>query len=204
MIVKIEQKSRELYAADFNIVCQNMQAGKASFTGHMGSMEGEWKISFMGMQIEMRRVHGVSSGFRPYSVSINSANCGTICHMEQKTGFLKPRIGFYRLELNGVATDMFPIGMGEIINAPVLMADRQVALVEKPLTICNGLHLFSAFVLSESNALQTLLLALYMYSYGCYKAGEKPVQGVHKGYVLSKEKELLGKYDPGFKASVTA
>lgn len=200
MIIKIEQTSKAAFKAEFKIFAEGKIIGSAVFSGHMTSMEGEWFIDFMGRQFGMKRTRKASGkSFRPYEVSANGNPCGYVYQTDYKTGFFKPKIYHHRLDINGQITDIFPIGCGTVTNSPVFCLEKQIALVEKQLTVYDDLHVFDVYALTENAAISTILLCFYMYTIGYYKAGEVSIKTVHKGYSLSKEKELLEKYDPEFK-----
>ncbi|MBQ2904666.1 MAG: hypothetical protein IJE48_09740 [Clostridia bacterium] len=200
MILRIEQTKKEAYKAEFRIIADGNSAGSAAFIGRMGTMEGVWNINIMGRQFGMERIRKVSEkSFRPYALSINGSPLGHVYQTEYKTGFFKPSVTHHRLNINGQKTDMFPVGCGTLINYPVYYMDRQIALVEKPLTVYDDLHVFDVFALDENSAISTALICFYMYSLAFYKAGEVPIKTVHKGFFECKEKELLAKYDPDFK-----
>ncbi len=200
MIIKIEQQIKDLFTATFKITSDGKTLGEATFNCHLATMDGQWSIRFIDKIITMKRVRKIHcKSFRPYSISINNKECGYVYQTDYKTGFFKPRIYHHRLELNNQITDIFPMGCGEIVKSPVFSNEQQVSLVEKSLLVENDLHNFDIFSINKDGDLASVLLCLYMYSIGYYKVGEKPIQTISKGYSISKEKELLDKYNPEFK-----
>ena len=200
MILRIEQTSKKAYKAEFRVLSEGHIVGSAVFTGRMASMEGIWNINIMGRQFGMERTRKVSEkSFRPYALSISGSPCGNVYLTEYKTGFFKPVVSHYRLNINGHKTDLFPVECGDIVNYPVYYMDKQIALVEKQLTVYDDLHVFDVFALDENSAISAVLICFYMYSLAFYKAGEVPIKTVSKAYFVCKEKELLAKYDPDFK-----
>ena len=74
--------------------------------------------------------------------------------------------------------------------------NKQIAQIEKDLTIYNDLHNYKIYSINDTFI--TVLMCLYGYINSSYKLGEKEIKSVLKGYSKTFNKELLAKYNPNW------
>ena len=201
MILKVEQLSKDLYSATFQVMYGDTKVGEMHLKGSMGSMEGVWSGYVFNRNVAMSRTHGLkgAKAFRPYSISIDGAACGNVYQTDYKEGMFKPKIYHHHVDVNGLTADIFSVGCGETVNSSVYMNGEQKAHVERSLTVCDDLHSFDVYALDDNSAFLTVLLCLYTYTLALFKPGEKPIKSVHEGYYVTTEKAELAKYNPDFK-----
>ncbi len=205
MIGEFKQTSQELFSAVFELRVGGAVISVARFEGRLGSRDGLWNLETGQSVWTMGR--GVNplteeSAFRPYDIQRNGTQVGTVYSTTEKTGFFSC-YQFHRMLYGAANYAMYPIGFGkEGSRCPIYQGTQQIALLEKPATVYNNLHNFSIFSLDEQAQNIAMLFCAYSYILGCYRPGEKIMQGVKTTYTISTNKVLKSKYDPGFKDRV--
>ena len=202
MILRVEQLSKDLLSASFQIMYGDTKVGEMSFQAQMVAFTGQtWNGYVFNRAVSMNSVYCLKEKtFRPFTINIDGAPCGQVYQTRYKeSGMFKPWVYYHHVDINGLTADIFSVGCGETVNSSVYMNGEQKAHVERSLTVYNDLHAFDVYALDDNSAFLTVLLCLYTYSLALFKPGEKPIKSVHKGYHVTTEKAELAKYDPEFK-----
>ena len=207
MVFKFCQTRKDLYSAEFEIfrlLSNNTYSfvGDMHLSGRLGSMEGVLDGHFLSTAIHMqpcnKRVLNTPSAFRPYEILLNTKEFGTVYQTEQKSGWFK-KFQFHQLQANGQTFDMYPIGFGEEgAKCPIYCDNRQIAQIEKPCVVHNDLHQYQIIAENEDAGLIAILFCCYMYTLTCYAPGVQAKQSDAKYISVTKEKDLLKKYNPDF------
>lgn len=208
MIFDFVQTIKEPYSAEFEIF-RVPHSNKYEFVGDMhlsgslGSMEGVLDGHFLNASIHMQRcdkhnVPKIHSAFRPYKVLLSAKEFGSVYQTEQKSGWLN-KFQFHQLQANGSTFNMYPIGFGEEgAKCPIYCDNRQIAQIDKPCIVHNDLHQYHVIAENEYAGLIAILFCCYMYTLTCYEPGVQAKRSVAKYVSVTKDKELLKKYNPDF------
>lgn len=204
MYLELVQRSKELFAAKFDIVENNSTVGSLTLKGKLGSLDANISIQYRGNEMTLTPgVHDfemiAEKPFRLYTIACNGINKGVICQTEIKTGMFS-KIEFHQIEISGQIFKMYPIGFGsEGTKNPIYVGNDQRGLIEKDCEVINDLHNYKITCVDELSAMISLLFASYMYVNAAYKPGVAVTKSVHKVISKTTNKTLLQKYDPSFK-----
>lgn len=206
MILDVIQVSNELFSANFIINRGSKQTGSFFLQGRLGSMEAVICGNFGKRLFEMKYGStddlGIKYPFRPYIISENNIEHGTI-YQTKYNGGLFNKFDYHQMKNNGLTFDLFPIGFGkEGSKSPIYVENKQIAQIEKECTVYNDLHNYRIYAKDDCSAYIAILFVVYMYINGGYKAGEKALSSTVKVVSTTTNKILKGKYNPDFKNSI--
>lgn len=205
MIAEFTQTSQNPFLATFELRVGGAVTGVARFEGQLGSRDGLWYLETDQSVWNMGRIANPPTekkAFRTYSIQRNGMPAGVVYSATEKTGLFRC-YQFHRMLFGVTNYELYPIGFGkEGAKCPIYQGTQQIALLEKPATVYNGLHRFSIFSQDEQAQNIAMLFCAYSYILGCYRPGEKVVQGVKTTYTISTNKVLKSKYDSEFKKSI--
>lgn len=203
MIIDIEQTSKELFTATFNIIYNHGIIGGLRVQGSNHSMEADvegsiWNKSFSISYGKVKECE-IDKVFRPYILSENGKLFAALGQTKTKLGIFKS-IDFHQLKLSdGSELNAYPIAMGEDgCKTPIYNSDVQIAQIENPSTIYNDMHNYKIFAIDENAAKFATYLAVYMYIQTGFKPGEKHIESKVTYYGVEKDKAVLEKYNPDF------
>lgn len=204
MILRVEQTSRELFGAGFQILTEkNEPVGSILFQGSIASMEGSFQIrcgpSVFSMIPTRRKEARTLAGEyikrapdRPYAVQWEGGR-GVIFHDQIHLGFMR-EAGYHFLLLNDQPYYLYYLGFGEKgICAPIYRGEEYVAEITKPCLVRNDLHTFTLSIGDVRDLAAVLYYCCYIYVIACYRAGQKMVSGDRKHIYVTKEQYLLDK-----------
>lgn len=207
MILHVQQTMQDMFAADFQILRNNISVGNMTFRGRLNSPNGEWDVAFYNHRLELGRDATIRQGlprraYRPYQIYINRQLAGHVFNETVKISFLVLD-NVLRVYLDGKEFTMYCIGLGEEgAKNPIYCGDTQIAQVEKDCVVYNGLYQYRVYARDEYAAKIALIFCTYMYSCGAYEPGMKVVNSVSKAVSITKIKSTLEKYNPSFAASI--
>ncbi|WP_394963941.1 hypothetical protein [Candidatus Allofournierella excrementigallinarum] len=134
----------------------------------------------------------------PYTVASGGQRVGEMCDKMARCGLFS-RYGYTAMTLDGVPLEMFEVGLGkEGIVWPVWAAGRQIAQIEKGTTVRDNLDAYTLCSLGEWTQRAAVLLCLYLDARAFARRGQIAVASVEKSYLVTFNKALKAKYDPGF------
>ena len=219
IMIIFKQKEKELYSAAFDILKGADTIGGAFFYGNMASVFGDWDINVCGKHISLQRVSKAKARFMAASLTsdeplgqmeifIDGVAKGIVFQGFHKKSLFKDYSVHHIIYDRQQIYHMYPIGFGEEGSKnPVYVeeygVEKQVALTEKPSVVYDDMHEFFCYM-DDSLIPTVIIFCAHMYSMGCYTPGTKMTKGIKRTNSITKEKELLSKYDPekarGFKA----
>lgn len=206
MILDVIQISKELFSANFIINRGSKQIGSFLLQGRLGSMEAIICGCFGERSFEMK--YGstddldIKYPFRPYIISENNIEYGTIYQTKYKGGLFN-KFDYHQMKKNGLTFDLFPIGFGkEGSKSPIYIENKQIAQIEKESIVYNDLHNYRIYAKDDYSAYIAILFVVYMYINAGYKAGEKELSSTVKVVSTTTNKILKGKYNPDFKKNI--
>ena len=203
MFFEVKQTQKELFAADFHVMCVGEVVGQMHLEGTLGSMEGKLRGEAFGKELRMDYGKGSTAPdskevFRPYKIVLGEGKHGCVYQTSQKEGWFS-KIDYHQLVLDGVIYNMYPIGFGsEGSKNPIYMGNEQIALIEKDCVVYNELHQYRIYIADKEWAMVALIFAYYMYINAGYKPGVKVTQSVSKTVSTTTNKKLKQKYVPVF------
>lgn len=207
MILHVQQTVQDMFAADFQILRNNTQVGRMSFQGRLSSEDGHWDNELYGRGIHLGHNATIRKGlprsaFRPYQVYEFQQMQGYVFNDTVKQNFFTSySVG--KVYWGQEEYVMYFIGFGEDgAKNPIYHNGIQVAQIEKDCTIYKGLYQYRIYAVDESAAHVALMLCSYMYTCTGYKPGVKVTKEVQKAVSVTKNKDILAKYDPDFVRSV--
>lgn len=207
MICRFVQTKKELFGASFEAESEGNVFGKISFKGRIGSIDGVWTIECFNQTIVLspkNKFFQISSAkkYRPYTVFINEEERAEIYQTFIRTGGLS-RAEYHTMRFGECEYNLFSISLGEEgCKSPIFENDVQIAQVDKACLVYNDLHHFEIFSLNQDKVIIALIFCCYMYTLGCYNAGEKSYKSVSKFVSVTKNEFLKSKYDPNFKSKL--
>jgi hypothetical protein len=137
--------------------------------------------------------------FVPYDILDGGGRAiGSVAQKREKTGFLCWD-HCYELLLQNDAFHLYGIGMGaEGYKFPLFHGKDQIALIEKGCVVRNKLDEYVIHALDDAANLCALFLALYIDVLIFGNRGEVVVKSMQKNYSVTKDTELLKRYDKTF------
>ena len=193
MLLEFSQTKKDLYSADFNIICDGSVIGNAFLNGNMSSVFADWNIQLCDDVIHLRKME----------IIINGESTGVVFQKKKKKSFFREYSVHHVIYNEKELFSLYPIGFGkEGSKSPVYLEtggkSLQVAQINKDSTVYDDLHVFRCYVLEQKHAMTIVLFCALMYTMGCYRPGEKTIRGTKTTCSVTLEKELLSKYDPLF------
>lgn len=207
MVLQVQQTMKDMFAADFQILRNNIRVGDMTFRGKLGSQNGDWNVAFYHHRLELMRDPDLRNGlpkhaYRPYKIFQRQQHVGYVFNDRITFRFLVFD-NVVRVYLDDKEFTMYFIGFGEEgAKNPIYCGDTQIAQVEKDCVVYNGLYRYQVYALDEYAAKIALLFCTYMYCCGAYVPGEKVVKAVSKAVSVTKLKPVLDKYNPAFVPSI--
>ena len=199
VILMLNQKNKGLYNTEFEIIQSNNIVGKAFIEGKMGTMEAIIKGEVYNKSFKLNHANkilpGKSTKFRPYNIFEGEGSVGEIFQTEHKRNIFS-KYEYTKSIYEGKEYECYPVGIGNKIVFLVYNENKQIAQIEKDLTIYNDLHNYKIYSINDTFI--TVLMCLYGYINSSYKPGEKEIKSVLKGYSKTFNKELLAKYNPNW------
>lgn len=198
-IISIKQTKKDLFSAEFDIIQDNNKVGYMKLIGYLGTREGNWEINFLDYNIKTRKAPGLSKTkrFRKQNIFIDDLEVGNI--YQTCTGnWFNTGIDYHYINLNNREYELYPIGLGKEVKSPLYSEGKQVALIKKDLLVYDCLNIFDIYAIDKQEALISVLMCAYMYLIAYYEPGKKMIKSVQKGYSLTKNEELIQKYNPEF------
>lgn len=209
-MVIFKQKEKGLYSASFDIIKSDGTIGHASFRGNMASVFGEWDIDVCGEHISLRRISAKKARlmagsltsdapFGQMEIYVNGIEKGVVFQGIHKKSLFREYNVHHIIYDGRTIYNMYPIGFGEKgAKNPIYVetdgVEKQVALTEKAAVVYDDMHEFCCYM-SDDLILTVIIFCALMYSMGCYRPGTKVTRGIKKTVSITKEKELLSKYD---------
>lgn len=206
MILNIEQVSNGLFSADFIINRGTSEVGKISVQGRLGSMEATIEGTFLDKRFNMYCIkpslRKSKNIFRQYAISDSVSEKGTVYQISKKQGLFKG-YGYRQMDYCGVSYEMFSLGMGEDgYKSPIYYQGRQTAQIDKDCVVYDQLHKYKIFAVDEHSANIAVMFCAYYFVSGVYTPGEKVTSSKSKYISVTKNKQLLRKYDPEFTKTI--
>lgn len=134
----------------------------------------------------------------PYTVASGGQRVGEMCDKMARSGLFS-RYGYTAMTLDGAPLEMFEVGLGkEGIVWPVWAAGQQIAQIEKGTTVRDNLDAYTLCSVGEWAQRAAVLLCLYLDARAFARRGQIAVASVEKSYLVTLNKALKAKYDPGF------
>lgn len=199
MSISFVQRSKDLFAAEFQIVHNGACIGQIAMQGQMGSREGRWSGSIMGRSVVLSP-NAKGAGFRPYDIQVDKRMVGSVAQIDKKTGLFS-RYQYHEIQFEGRAYQLYTVGLGKEGAASCLyLGQEQIAQIDKEATVRNDLHHFEIFAVDENSAFISALLCCYKYVRGCYRPGEKITESVASYTTVTTNKMLKAMYNPNFKS----
>lgn len=202
MEIRIIQKNKELWSAEFDIVGNNQLLGKIWFRGSMGSIEGSFEIKYTDDYIHMtptsvKKAVEMSEGYvqcgifknpyRPYLLEYNNSP-GIIFHHQIKN------MSYRFLNICNNPLKMYPLGFGKKgMCCPIYRGNQCIAEIHKEPIIHDDLHEFTLCFPDYSIVPALIIYACHEYVIAYYKAGVKPTKGIQKDYYKTTDKKMLSK-----------
>lgn len=116
----------------------------------------------------------------------------------REKGWHKP--SYFRLYLEGREWRLYEVGLGkEGLKLPVWREGRQVALLEKDSVVVDNLDRYDMFLLTPEDTVPTALLGLY-YDFMRFGNRGEYQKGKSVSYIYTRNRDVLAKYDPAFRA----
>lgn len=215
MIFEFQQVRKELYSADFSLLEDTgANIGDAHLSGDIKRIDGDWSMHVLGHTIEMNRINAKEAAgliasctkdqaFHPFSVMIDGQVCGVIFQGIHKLSLFR-EYNIHQIIWNRKDRYcMYPIGLGEDGSKNPVYADRngaelQMGQIEKDSVTRDDLHIFHAYTPNREDVITLSLFCALMYTMGCYKPGVKVIKGEKKTVSITKNPEVLSKYNPNF------
>lgn len=206
MILHVQQTMQDMFAADFQILRNNIRVGAMTFRGRLGSPNGDWDVAFYQHRLALGRDVTIRKGlprraYRPYQIYTGQKLVGHVFNECVKVSFLVLD-NVLRIYLDGKEFTMYCIGLGEQgAKNPVYYDGIQIAQVEKDCEVYNSLYQYRIYGVDEYAAKIGLIFCTYMYSCGAYEPGQKVVKSVSRAVSVTTIKSTLEKYNPSFASS---
>lgn len=203
MILHVQQVKQEMFAADFNILRNNTPVGSMQFRGKLSSRDGHWNYDLYARKLELGHNATIRNGlprnaYRPYQIYENQKLTGYVFNDTVKQNFFTS-YSVAKVYWDDAEYIMYFIGFGEEgAKNPIYRNGVQVAQIEKDCTVYNGLYQYKLYAKDEISAHAAVMLCSYMYSCAGYEPGLKVAKAVQKAVSITKNKEILSKYDPSF------
>ncbi|MCI8345289.1 MAG: hypothetical protein HFJ42_04905 [Clostridia bacterium] len=209
MYFKVEQISKSLYGAEFNIVDTNgNKLGNVIVNGRMGTMEVNVQINFIKDTIvlkygykNIKEAIKASFGkaiFRPYDVIVNNREDGRIGTQYIKQG-MTSKIAVKELTLNELKFESYFCGLGKEGQAySIYTNETQIAQINKNNEVINALHKYEIKCIEDKYVIPTLIECIYIYVFSDYTPGEKIIKGKKVTIVNTTDKFLKSKYNANF------
>lgn len=138
----------------------------------------------------------------PYTVHENGELFGRISIKRSNGGLLK-RYEYYSLETRSEAYDMYEIGLGKDgLKYPIYCGERQIALIEKDVTVYNNLDFYHISTSDDNAAIIATIFGMYLDASSYAHRGEFVKKSVETTYYLTTNSELKAKYDKNFVSSI--
>lgn len=138
----------------------------------------------------------------PYDISKNSQIIGDIS-IRVSDGGLLSRFDYYSMSLCGREYSMYKIGLGKAgMKYPIYNNARQIALLEKDVTVYNNLDTYHATTLDTNVGLVTFLFCLYLDMREFSNRGRIVCNSVEKSYCYTTKRQLKAMYNPNFKEQI--
>ena len=218
MLLEFSQTKKDLYSADFNIICDGSVIGNAFLNGNMSSVFADWNIQLCDDVIHLRKIRAKQAaalvngltGDKPFGameIIINGESTGVVFQGTHKKSFFREYSVHHVIYNEKELFSLYPIGFGkEGSKSPVYLEtggkSLQVAQINKDSTVHDDLHVFRCYVSEQKHTITIVLFCALMYTMGCYRPGEKTIKGTKTTCSVTLEKELLSKYDPLFEQRV--
>lgn len=182
MKIRIKQKSKELFVAEFEIIENENVIGNVFVKGALNSVIPNLSINFKDKNIIMEHhFRGLSGQPRFYKIMCDNSEYGSIYEKKYKTGFLSYKY-VPTLESNGKEYQMDSIGVGKYELDGLVKTDNGYDL-----TIYNEIYNYNIECDDDlEEALRTIILTMYRYSTIYFKSGEKTTKSVRKVHFKAK------------------
>lgn len=134
----------------------------------------------------------------PYTVARGGETVGEMCDKLARSGPFS-RYGYTAMTLDGAQLEMFEMGLGrQGVAYPIWAGGRQIAQIEKPCVARDNLDACALCSLGEWAQRAAVLLCLYLDARAYARRGQIAVTSVEKRCLLTFNKAVKAKYDPGF------
>ena len=216
--LEFKQTEQELYSAKFDILENgDIKVGQASIQGWIGGIDGEWNIEYRDRHLfigsiadkELKKAHPeVYSTWRPVAVKERDREGKVVGYAYQEIlnqGLLKNLFGNMKsrmwVQLDGIAYEMFGVDPSFEENGKMCFYDQNnilVAIGETPHDVYDGMYNYGIIASDEKYVLPVIIQITQAYIAAGFNPGEKVKKGHEVNSVLTRNKELLAKYDPTF------
>ena len=218
MYLDFKQTEQELYSAKFDILENGeIKVGQASIQGWIGGAQGEWNVVYKGRRIfiepdgdrSFKQTHpNAFHPWRPQMVKEGDKTGPIIGYQYQETvdqGLLKNLFGNEKIrvwvEIDGNAYQEFSVHPSFEDNGKMCFYDQNnilVAIGETPHDVYDGMHTYGIIASDEQYVLPVIIQICKAYAVSGFNPGQKIKKGHEVNSVLTRNKELLAKYDPTF------
>ncbi len=174
MELKIEQRLKELYSADFNIIENDSVVGNIHVSGSaLYPIPVSIKIQFKDQEILMNyNSKGITDEQRLYKITRNNNEYGSTYEKKQKTGFLS-YVYYQMLETNGKEYQLGYEGAGECQLEGVTKTDKGYDVI-----IYDELYNYIIKCSDDmEEAVRSIILTAYKYGIAHFNPGEKITKG---------------------------
>ena len=208
MILKVEQISKKMYEADFEIRQENRVIGKIGLQGRAGCMEADVRVEIFSREYalsregsphapakEKRRQDKKEKAYRTYF--IDQGKTGRVCQVERKTGLFSSA-SFHEMMFENELFHMYSKSFQTEGKNSVYLQDEQIAQVDAPLEIVDDMHRYTVYAINQKGAEIAVLYCAYMYTVAGFKPGCEITKGYYKQASISFDKTFEDKYNPDF------